>query len=153
MKDLTPPPAAPGERFWFALYFPASWTYRVFLSVAILTFIAGRYFFLGVIQALWPVLGMLILPLAGEVKGLWHNPALGERRGRAALVIGGLTAGILLLLFFPLPLTTQTEGVVWIPEDPLVRAGTEGFVAAVLAHPASRVIKGQRLLLLEDPPA
>jgi putative peptide zinc metalloprotease protein len=49
------------------------------------------------------------------------------------------------------PLSTQAEGVIWIPEKSYVRAGTDGFVEGILANPGSYVRRGEPLIECSDP--
>ena len=56
-----------------------------------------------------------------------------------------------LLFLFPAPLRTQAEGVVWLPEQSIVRAGANGEVLELLARPNDQVVQGQPLIRLGDP--
>jgi putative peptide zinc metalloprotease protein len=51
----------------------------------------------------------------------------------------------------PAPLRTTSEGVVWLPEEAIVRAGGDGFIRAVATAPGTRVGKGMRLVEAEHP--
>jgi putative peptide zinc metalloprotease protein len=64
-----------------------------------------------------------------------------------AAVLGGLAA---LLALVPVPFRTVAEGVVWLPEEGIVRARAEGFVAKVVATPGSWVRRGDVLIECED---
>lgn len=151
LKDAEAPYAAPGERFWFIFYSLAAYVYRLFLYFAIITFIAGKFFFIGILLALWALGGMFVVPVYKKLHYVLTNPALRQKRGRAALVTWGLALAILLLLFIlPFPSWTRTEGVVWAPEESLVRAGAEGFVESVNAPPNGPVTKGQVLVTCRD---
>jgi putative peptide zinc metalloprotease protein len=46
---------------------------------------------------------------------------------------------------------TQAEGVLWLPEQALVRAGSNGVFQRWLAEPGTHVARGTPLLVLEDP--
>lgn len=63
-------------------------------------------------------------------------------------VVALLTVGVAVL---PMPLRKQTEGVLWLPEQALVRAGGNGFQAQFLADPGSMVAAGQPLFEAVDP--
>jgi len=59
---------------------------------------------------------------------------------------------VLAVLFVvPFPSWTRTEGIVWVPEEALVRAGTNCFVGKVAAPPNGRVEKGTLLVECNDP--
>jgi putative peptide zinc metalloprotease protein len=146
------PETARGERRWFVFYAIASFVYRMMVMVAIALLIAEQYFFIGVVLALWSVYNMLIQPAA---KRLGYLFAANELRGRRLRAIGSaamLTAAIAaVLLWWPAPSWTRTEGVAVAPEDAQVRASVDGFVRKVLAKPNSPVRAGDPLIETEDP--
>ena len=152
LRSVESPVNAPGEGAWFLCYGIAALIYRLFIMVAIVSFIATKFFIVGVLIAIWSCMMMYGLPLA---KGLWFlttSPALYRRRGRAVGVVGGVVAATAaFLLGLPLPLTTVTEGVIWVPGDAVVHARTEGIVSEVLAPPNSEVQPGTPLLRMVDP--
>ncbi len=152
VTEADSPVTAPGERLWFVLYGLLSLAYRLFIVAVIVLFVAGQFFFIGVLLAVWAVILMVIMP-AG--KGLWFlltGPRLHGRRARAAGVVGAVTGALLAALFLvPLPYATLAEGVVWVPEQSRVRAGAEGFIDQVLARPETTVAAGDPLFALADP--
>lgn len=151
-KDAEPPIATPGERVWFVGYGIASFVYRVLVVVAILFFLTDRFFLLGVIFALCSAIGWVGVPLGKGVKFLVAHQRLRAVRFRAVLVTGILLALVVGLVgFVPVPYRTRTEGVVWIPEEAFVRAGSEGFVERVVKSPGERVATGEVLVQLHEP--
>ena len=151
-RDVTSPVTAPGEKFWFPVYGLAALAYRLFIMTAIVIFVASKFFFVGVLIALWSLFSLLVMPFWKAVRFLASSPALSRQRkravGMAILMIAGLVA---LIGFFPAPLRTQVEGVVWLPEQSMIRSGTNGTVRAFLAEPNSQVREGDPLVELEDP--
>ena len=147
-----PPYVGPGERFWFIFYTIAAFVYRIFLYFAIISFIAAKFFFIGILMALWSVVGLAVVPACKKIHYVMTSPALREKRGRAVAVTWGLILGVLVLLFLlPFPSWTRTEGVVWAPDESLVRAGAEGFVDRVRATPNTSVKTGEVLMECRDP--
>jgi putative peptide zinc metalloprotease protein len=143
--------ASRGERAWFAFYAVTSFIYRAFLMFAIAVFVAGKYFVIGVILALWVSVTVLVVPM---VKGaeylLWH-PRLRRRRVRALATSTAIAGAVAVLLFLaPVPLWTHAEGVIWVPQDAHVRAGTDGFIRQVAVESGTRVRKGSPLVVSED---
>jgi putative peptide zinc metalloprotease protein len=63
----------------------------------------------------------------------------------------GVVLIIAALGVLPVPHRGEAEGVVWIPDEAFVRAGTEGFVEEIVARPGSWVERGTVLLVLRDP--
>lgn len=152
MKKAEPPHTAPGDRFWLVAYTLCSFVYRAFIYAAIALFIAGKFFIIGLLLALWAISTMVILPIGKGIAFLVSSPQLRENRPRA-LALSALALALLLALLFlvPFPYSTRTEGVVWVPQESLVRAGTDGFVQQVLAQPGARVIRGEPLVICQDP--
>ncbi len=151
-REAEPPIATPGERAWFVAYATASFVYRVLIVVAIIAFIADQYFWLAMFFAGVTAVAWIGVPLAKGVRFLVTSPRLRRRRLRAlAVTVGAAGVVVLAVGWVPVPYRTVTEGVVWIPEESLVRAGTEGFVERVVATPGARVRRGDVLIVLRDP--
>jgi putative peptide zinc metalloprotease protein len=143
---------APGEARWLFSYSILSFIYRIGIAVSIALFIAGKFFFIGVVLAIWALGNMFVYPLG---KGIWYvltNPSLRDRRGRAVMVSAAIAAvPVAVLLLVPLPYATLAEGVVLAPQSAVLRTDTDGFLTALSAEPSSTVAEGQPLLQLEDP--
>jgi putative peptide zinc metalloprotease protein len=141
-----------GERKWFLAFAPASFCYRMLVIFGIAVFIATQYFIVGVLIALWAIFGAVALPV---VKGLRHvlsSPTLRNKRGRAVgLTCATLVFATAVVLFVPFPLHTESEGIIWLPDNARVRAGTDGFIGRITARPGSVVTVGDLLFESEQP--
>lgn len=152
VADAEQPQATRGERAWFIFYGPASAIYRVMVTIAIALFIAGEFFVIGVILAIWAVLVMAVAPVIKGAKYLLDNPALRMRRKRAIAITAGIAATLIVFLFIvPMPFRSNAEGVVWFPDEAIVRAETNAFFGEFLVAPGSRVRKGDALIKCYDP--
>ncbi|MBW1681291.1 MAG: efflux RND transporter periplasmic adaptor subunit [Deltaproteobacteria bacterium] len=152
VKGAEPPVSTPGERAWFLFYAVASYIYRLFIYSAIILFVAGKFLVAGVLIAAWAVASMFVVPAAKRISFLLTSPLVRRRRVRAILTSALLGAlGAALVFVVPIPLWTRAEGVVWVPEKSLVRAGTDGFVERLLVEPGTRVHAGMRLIRCRDP--
>ena len=148
----TPVEPLPGERIWLMLYAPASWLYRVVLSIVI-----GLW--LGSFSALLGVVALVVLLTANSVLPLWRIlQALGlglreERQRRRAWLRAAVVGGTLVALvaLVPVPMSSVAQGVVWLPEHAQLRAGTDGFITELDADNGQRVQTGQQIALLDDP--
>lgn len=152
VHDAASPANSRGESIWFACYGLASTVYRLFVTVAITLFIATRFFFIGVVLALWAATMMAVVPVMRALRMLEARPSLRERR-RVVLTAGAgvvLIAGLFIALV-PVPTRVQAEGVVWLPEQAALRAGASGFFSRFEAMPGSLVKAGQPLLESYDP--
>ncbi len=143
--------ATAGERIWLLLYAPAAFLYRQVVMLTIAVFVASQYLAFGVSIAVWSLLTGIALPIG---KALWFvlaSPRLLRNRSRAVTATFSmiLVAGIMLFLI-PAPSYTTTEGVVWLPENAIVRAGTDGFVRALLVEPGKTVTAGEALVESEE---
>ncbi|HEX4997068.1 MAG TPA: hypothetical protein VFY29_02515 [Terriglobia bacterium] len=152
-KDAQQPHATVSERIWFVLFGVLSFVYRTFVVVAILMFVAQQLFHVGALLALAAAGVWLVFPPLKGIYFLMTNPRVRSVRPRA-LTVTALFVGIVVAVigFVPVPYRTSAEGVIWIPEEAIVRAGTEGFVDRILVETGSRVDPGTTLLTLTNPP-
>ncbi len=140
------------EAFWLVFYGIASFCYRIFISLRIALFVAGKFFFIGVLIALWALAGLVVMPVIRLFRTILTVPELYKRRGRITAL--ALTAGgLLLVLVFGvrLPSTTIAGGIVWPGEHAQVRAGSDGTVQRLTARPNTKVSAGDPLIVCENP--
>jgi len=151
-KELEAPDETLSEKRWLVGYTITSWFYRIFVTVSIILFIAGEFFIFGVLLAIWAAFGLFVMPVWKSLKHLQESPTLHRYRARAIKLSFTLLAVVLVFgLFVPMPLRTQTEGVVWLPDQSLVRAGVNGTFLHWLVEPGTLVQKGTALLVMDDP--
>ncbi|PWJ20242.1 HlyD family efflux transporter periplasmic adaptor subunit [Jannaschia seohaensis] len=152
MKEAEDPVTAPGEREWFAFYAVASFLYRMFIMFGIVLFVATKFFFIGVLLAIWAVFTQLVVPMAKLSRFVVADPRVGRQRRRALWVSGlGLGALALAALVVPLPYATIADGVIRAPDEAIVRAASAGEATEILAASQDRVVAGQPILRTEDP--
>lgn len=152
VQGLESPVLSNGETFWFLVYAPAAFVYRLFLMVAITLFVASKYFFIGIVLAMWAIFMQLVMPIFKWSRHLFGSPVLMQKRGRAILITASAIAGVSAVIFsVPVPLSTVTEGVVWMPEKSHVRASADGFVDVVLVAQGEHVKNGSQLIVTSDP--
>ena len=85
---------------------------------------------------------LVVVPVTPLLRGL-------QARRRAAWAAPlALVAAVLLC---PVPVSTVAQGVLWLPEEALVRTQASGFVRDVLVQDGQRVQAGDALLQLHDP--
>jgi len=152
VRDAENPAESPGEGAWMAIYGVASFVYRIFIMFVIILFIAGRFFLVGVLLAIWAIATQVIVPIGKSASFLATSPVLRRQRGRVVGISLLAVLALLCLLFVvPAPSWTRAQGVVWVPEEAQVRAGTEGFIERLLVPVDSHVVKGQPLIEARDP--
>lgn len=152
IKDAEPPLSTRGERFWFVVYTVSSFVYRMLIYAAIILFVATKFFFIGVLFACWGLTNMFIVPAFKGLKFLLSSPKLRRKRIRAIMVTGFVLASLTCLIFLvPIPHSTTTEAVIWIPQQSFVRAGTDGFVDRIMVNAGEPVKEGEPLIECYDP--
>jgi len=152
LEDVRNAVQAEGESGWLAIYGVTSTLYRGILVLAIAWMLANFLPGIGTAVGLVWVTGQLGLPLIGLARFLLQSPRLAGRRSRILIATGSaalfLCAAAVLV---PISNRSLTDGVVWLPEQAQIRAGTSGFVTEWLATSGSRVEKGQPILRLDEP--
>lgn len=143
---------APGETKWLAAYAPLSFAYRIPLSIALVWWMGGKAWLLGMGAALYLAISMFIRPLARLVRQLLTTAANSGQawRARFALALAGLVPGLALFVL-PVPLVTIAPAVVWMPDDAQLRPKVDGFVVEVRVADGARVDAGNLLVVLDNP--
>jgi putative peptide zinc metalloprotease protein len=150
--DVEAPKERPAEKRWLVAYMPLAWCYRMFVLVSIILFVAGEFFIFGVLVALWGTVTLIGAPLWKAWRHIARSGTLQRRRKEAMRLSMALLALVLFLAFaLPLPLRTQAEGVVWLPDQAILRAGGHGFFTRWRVAPGQPVHKGEILFELENP--
>lgn len=141
-----------GESLWLSIYGVASFAYRMFIMTAIVLFIAGKFFVIGFVLALWTLFSFIVFPLKKIIQQMSSDPLLKHYRTRT-LLIGGAAVAFLLPVIsgVKIPAFTVVEGVTWIPVESQVMAGADGFITQFLTAPDSFVRRGTPLIRCEAP--
>ncbi|MDO9235641.1 MAG: hypothetical protein Q7U28_06350 [Aquabacterium sp.] len=143
---------SPGERAWFLFYAPASFIYRTVVSITIILFVAGEFFVIGALLAIWAFVMSLVVPVFRLASHLISSPSLSRVRTRAYWTTAGVLSALLgFIALVPMPFRTQAEGIVWLPEQAIVRAGADGFMSRLLVEPGRLVHQGALLVESVDP--
>jgi putative peptide zinc metalloprotease protein len=152
VRDAEAPDASRGEKAWLVFYGLAATLYRILVTVVIALFIAGRFFVIGVLLAIWAVVAMAVLPIIKALRFITASPRLRRHRARATAVTAG-AAGVLaaFLLGVPMPYHSHAEGVLWLPEEAILRAGANSFLGKFLVEPGTGVAEGEALIECDDP--
>ena len=152
IPDVQSPATAEGEEWWLVSYAVAAFIYRIFITIRIVIFVAGRFFFIGIALALWSAFGMVVMPVYKIFHHIFTDMQMKKYLPRVLTTIGLLLIMAFgFILWAPMPSFIVTEGVVWVPEDAQVYAGADGFITKVIARPGSRVKEGDPLVRFELP--
>jgi putative peptide zinc metalloprotease protein len=143
---------APGEAAWLWAYAPAALGYRLVISIALVGWFGSSSFAFGVALAgvfAWSMFGQPLLKLVRWVAGTRLADAPRRQAGRRLAALAALALAAVALL--PLPYSSVADGVVWLPERALARAGGDGFVAQLFVADGEHVKAGQPLATLAAP--
>ena len=152
LRDAVSPASAPGEAPWFAGYSLLSLVYRLGILWFILVVVTEKFFYLGVLLAIWLISLQILRPIYKAIHYLVASPALQQKRNR--VLASSLAIGIALVAiigFMPIPAYTLDQGVVWQPDETRLRAETDGFVKDLKVENNQVVTAGTPLLSLYDP--
>ncbi len=106
----------------------ASLLYRLAILWFICIYLTDKFFFLGIVLALWLVVLQILLPTFKALRFVMAGKNFGRKKNRAitsATILVALVLGI--LGFLPIPSYTLAEGVVWLPEKAQIKAKRDGF--------------------------
>ncbi len=152
VQEADNPAHSTWESFWFIVYGGAAFIYRMMIVFVIILYIAGKFFTLGVLLAIWAAITQLLVPVGKSMASLFTNPRLKRNRKRAISITFAFISLILALLFtVPAPLWTRADGVIWPPDQSQVRAGSDGFVSRILVPSGTRVAGDTPLVETLDP--
>ena len=152
VEDLTSPVTGRGEQNWFVGYGIISFCYKIFIMTALILFISSKFFFIGIIIAIWATYSQFIAPAIRNSSKFYNS--VGGRRKRSRFITATLaiaTVAAVLLFVIPAPLRTKAQGVVILPEYSQVRAGTNCFISEITVADGTLVQNGAPLLRCEDP--
>jgi putative peptide zinc metalloprotease protein len=151
LTQAVSPATAPGETLWFIAYSICSLLYRLSILWFICVYVTDKFFSIGVIIALWLVTVQLLFPIFKAISFVLRSPSLGNKRNQAALAMISLvmlTVG--LFGFMPIPAYTLAEGVVWLPDEALIKSEHDGFIGALQVKNNQSVNHGDVVLHLSD---
>jgi putative peptide zinc metalloprotease protein len=152
LREALSPASARGEAAWFAVYSPLSLAYRLGILWFIVVMVTDKFFYLGLLLAIWMVGMQILLPLYKGLMFLLSSPALQAKRNRALATSGLLSLAVVAILgFFPMPSYSVNQGVVWQPDEVHLRAQHGGFVEQLLVDNHQRITEGTPILRLSDP--
>lgn len=152
LKQVSSPASAPGETFWFITYSITSFIYRLAMLWFVLVIVTEKFFYLGMVLAFWLLSLQIALPIYKSLKFIINSPSLNNKRSRAftsSVVI--IIFLVIVLGFIPVPSYTLSEGIVWQPDEALLKAEHEGFAGELKVKNNQPIAAGTSVLQLSDP--
>jgi putative peptide zinc metalloprotease protein len=144
---------ARGERPWLVAYAPLAWVYRSALFVGAALLAAQWNQTVGLMLLGVAAWSALVKPAWSLLRWLSNSPELRASRARAGLAM--LIAGSLAVtgaVAVPVPLRTHAHGVVWLPDDAMLRTATDGFIEEILVQDGATVRAGTPIARLSNEP-
>ena len=140
------------EKIWLHSYGVLSAIYRTVLMLSIAWMLSERWFLLGVVLAIWILFVALVLPGWRMLSALVRDPVY--RSGRS-VVFAGVTPLLIIMiaLWLPVPHANAVTGVVWIPDEAVIRINSECEISEIHTPPSQDVRKGDPLFTCDDPQA
>lgn len=152
VKNLTHPAYDRREAAWLTGYGFAALVYRLVLMVTIFLFVAQQYFVIGVILAVWSVVGTWVWPNFKLLLKPFQGGDFSSGSRSPKWVVPAATAAVLYLIAIqPFPLATTVEGVVQLTDEQRVIAGENCFLHTLHVQPGAAVEKGQLLISCDNP--
>ncbi len=152
LGDVSSPANAPGETFWFIAYSILSLLYRLAVLWFIFVVVTEKFFILGLILAIWLLSLQIFMPLYKALHFIVSSPDLRHNRHRALIVSTSLIATLIAVIgFVPVTSYTLAEGVVWQPDEALLKARQDGFAGPLQVASNQMVKAGTPVIRLHDP--
>ncbi|RYY76391.1 MAG: HlyD family efflux transporter periplasmic adaptor subunit [Gammaproteobacteria bacterium] len=152
LQGLYSPAANPQQAFSLAFYSIAAFFYRLFILASIILLAAHYFPKLGLVLALWLLGFQIFLPTIKYGLFLAKSPALKAHRRRSIVVACSSVATVVLFLtLIPMPNSTSTQGVIWLPDNARIKAEASGEITELFVKDGEQVTQGQVILQLENP--
>ena len=138
------------ERLWLLGYGIASSLYRTGLLLWIAWWISGRFLAFGLALAAFAVYTALLVPIARAIACVRRDTEFHATRPLLMLtIVPAVLCAI--AVWLPLPHASVTRGVVWLPEDAIVRTSSACEIGVTPVLPGQEVRKGEVLFDCTDP--
>lgn len=151
IREASSPANAPGETFWFITYSILSLLYRLAVLWFIFVVVTEKFFILGIVLAFWLLSLQIFLPVYKALQFIVSSPDLRHKRQRALVASTALVSILVAVVgFMPVPSYTIAEGVVWQPEEALIKAEQDGFAGALQVENNQLIKAGTLVIRLHD---
>ena len=153
---IQPPAAlvpASGEKPWLLVYAPAALAMRWVVAWAVVLWLGSIAQPLGLLAGAALAWSLLLVPSFKLLRWLRSGALEGSGGAFSAprLLLHGLFAVAAALLWWPLPVSTVAQGILWLPEHALVRSQAAGVVGEVLVGDGQAVQAGEAVMQLVSP--
>lgn len=151
-SNLAPNTDTRFEQICFTLYAPVSWVYRAMITVVIMLFVGQSFFIFGALIALWGAFTFFVKPIIAFVRHIQRSQVAHSYQSPAWRKISAALIVLAALVFIvPLPVWTNATGVVWLPDQAIVRASQNGHLERWFTQAGQPVKTGEALFVLDNP--
>jgi len=138
------------ERLWLYGYGLTASVYRTGLMLWIAWWLSGRFLLFGVLLASYALVTSVLLPVYKGLKVVSRDRKLQAARPLTLIsMIPVMLAA--LVVWLPLPHTNMTKGVIWLPDEAIIRADSSCEITSAAISPGQTVQMGQELFDCVDP--
>ncbi|MCP3950790.1 MAG: peptidase M50, partial [Desulfobacterales bacterium] len=99
VENVRSPVSAQGEGKWFFFYGILSFTYRTLILIGLILFISNKFFFIGMLIAVWGITTQFVLPSVRNCSRFINSAGGRSKQGRLLLVGLGLLIVIGAVMF------------------------------------------------------
>jgi len=140
------------EIIWLHTFGLCSAVYRTLLILWIAWVLSEQWFFVGVMLAVFALFVAIVLPLKRLLSVLIKDPVFHKPR---SLILCGVIPVFLVMITFwlPLPHSNVITGVIWIPEQAVIRISSDCDIDKVYTQPGTEVKAGDSLFNCQSPSA
>lgn len=139
------------EKSWYLLYAISSFLYRLTIYSSIFYLLSSRFAVFGTIFGIFAIGQLVFLPLFRKISFLQQTIKDREMKKRLILRSGLILSSLAFFIFLlPLPYYSQIEGVLWPPDESIIKTRTSGVIQGIPAKPENHVDKGEILFELSD---
>ena len=150
LSKREPAPVDAWERVWLISYGTLSTLYRIGLMIGIAFMLSGKFFFFGMALAVWIAVTVVGQPLLNFMRFLLTQPKSSQARvTTVTLTVTGIL--VVCIGFVPIPYNSLALGVVWLPENAIIRAASDCEITDVMVTPGAPVDIGDVLFRCTAP--
>lgn len=151
VEDAASPSDTVQEASWLALYGISSFVYRMFLTIAIILFLADKVIALGFFVAVLSIVAGILMPLKKMIFYLVSSTKLSKTRKRAVSVSVLIAAAVCCFIgLYPVSYTIRAPGIVKSRDYYKVYATTEGKVEEIHFDSGDFVRAGEIIATLSN---
>ncbi len=151
LRGVVSPADSKRQAAWMGAYSVASLAYRWLVGLAVVIWLHESHPLLALVAALWMLWGLVARPCWRAARCLLWDARLNGQRTRAiGLSLAAAGMALMLIGVAPAPLVTVQQGVVWLPENAVLRVPSDGTLQALHQTAGAKVEPGSLVANFEN---